>query len=228
MPHRHHADDDDARATSVASAYDQWAAQYDDDANATRDLDARVIRCAPLRIAGHDVLEVGCGTGKNTVWLASAARQVIAMDFSRGMLAQARRRVCAANVSFVRHDVRDPWPAADRTVDVVVGNLVLEHIDDLAPIFAEAGRVLRTGGQLFVCELHPFRQWQGSQARFIDPATGNTIRVPAFRHSVSEYVNTALAAGFVLREIGEWPVNESTENAPPRLLSVLLTLGQHS
>ena len=213
---------------SVAGAYDLWAERYDDDANVTRDLDALVIRRAPLGVAGHDVLELGCGTGKNTVWLANAARHIIAMDFSHGMLEQARRRVSAANVSFVRHDVRLAWPVPDRTVDVVVANLILEHIDDLEPIFAESARVLRMGGQLFLCELHPFRQLQGSQARFVDPRTGNTVRVPAFRHSLSEYVNSALATGFVLHAIGEWPDEGVAEGEPPRLLSVLLALGQRS
>jgi ubiquinone/menaquinone biosynthesis C-methylase UbiE len=226
MSERDPAADADARALSVAGAYDQWAEYYDGDANVTRDLDALVIRRAPLRVAGHDVLEVGCGTGKNTSWLANSARHVIAMDFSNGMLEQARRRVSAANVSFVRHDVRHPWPVPDRTVDIVVANLVLEHVYDLAPLFAESARVLRAGGQLFVCELHPFRQLRGSQAQFIDPHTGNTVRVPAFRHSVSEYVNAALAAGFVLHEIGEWPDEGLADGEPPRLLSVLLAVGQ--
>lgn len=211
-------------ALSIARAYDQWAERYDADVNATRDLDAHVIRRAPLRPVGQEVLELGCGTGKNTAWLAGVATHVIAMDFSPGMLEQARRRLDAVNVSFVRHDINTPWPVPDRTIDLVVCNLVLEHIRNLQHVFAEAARVLRPGGLLFISELHPFRQLQGSQARFVDRNTGSTIRVPAFQHSVSEYVNTALAAGFALQEIGEWPDDEPTEGAPPRLLSVLLTL----
>lgn len=215
----------DANSPAIARDYDRWSAHYDDDLNATRDLDATVLRSAPLRLAGHDVLEIGCGTGKNTVWLASAARHLTAMDFSSGMLECARRRVVAANVTFIRHDIRDPWPVADRAVDVVVGNLVLEHVDDLAAIFAESARVLRVGGQLFLCELHPFKQLHGSQARFADPVTGDTVHVQAFQHTVSEYVNTALAAGFALRELGEWPDADGGAGAPPRLLSVLFELG---
>lgn len=116
----------------------------------------------------------------------------------------------------------------DVSIDVVVADLVLEHIHDLAPVFHQSARVLRDDGQLFLCELHPFRQLKGSQARFIDPHTGNTVHVPAFRHSVSEYVNGALAAGFVLSEIGEWPVESLPEDQPRRLLSVLLAVGQRS
>jgi malonyl-CoA O-methyltransferase len=205
----------------VARAYDRWAAQYDDDRNTTRDLDAAVVRRAPLRLAGRDVLELGCGTGKNTVWLANEARQVHAFDFSDGMLAAARRRVQAPNVRFVQQDVRMAWPLAAASVDVVVGNLVLEHVRDLAPIHAEAARVLRPGGQLFLCELHPFRQLRGGQAHFVDPVSGETVHVPAFTHSTSEYVNGGLAAGLVLRELGEWLEPGAPAEMPPRLLALL-------
>jgi malonyl-CoA O-methyltransferase len=208
-------------AGDVARAYDRWAVRYDDDRNATRDLDAVVVRRAPLRLAGRDVLELGCGTGKNTVWLAEVARQVHALDFSEGMLAAARARVGAPNVHFVQHDVRASWPLATASVDVVVGNLVLEHVRDLMPIYTEAARVLRPAGQLFLCELHPFRQLRGGQAHFVDPTTGATVHVPAFTHSTGEYVNGGLAAGLVLRELGEWTEPDAPADAPPRLLSVL-------
>jgi malonyl-CoA O-methyltransferase len=195
--------------------------RYDDEPNATRDLDAVVVRRAPLRLRGRDVLEIGCGTGKNTQWLAEHARSVLALDFSEGMLAAARRRIAAPNVAFVRHDARDPWPLGDAAVEVVIGNLVLEHVADLAPIYAEAARVLRPGGQLFLCELHPERQRRGAQAHFIDGETGAAVRVPACFHSAGDYLSAGHAAGLTLVELGEWRDPGATDDVPPRLLSVL-------
>ena len=214
-----------ASAADVAAAYDRWAASYDSDRNPTRDLDALVVRRATLGVDGSDVVEIGCGTGKNTVWLAARARSVVALDFSEGMLERARGRLAggggAALVRFVRHDVREPWPVPDAAADVVVGNLVLEHVGDLAPVYAEAARVLRPAGRLWLCELHPERQRRGGQAHFADPATGATVHVPAHRHTAGEYVNGGLAAGLVLREVGEWVEEGAPPDAPPRLLSVL-------
>lgn len=206
---------------SVASTYDRWAASYDADRNATRDLDAIVVRRAALEVDDRDVLELGCGTGKNTTWLAEHARRVIAMDFSEGMIAQAHERIATSNVQFVRHDVRDPWPVPPASVDVVMGNLILEHVHDLAPIYFEAARVLRPGGQLFLCELHPYRQLQGVRAHFVDAKTGETVHVTAHVHTVSEYVNGGIEAGFTLRGLGEWTEDDAPSDAPPRLISVL-------
>lgn len=205
----------------MAGAYDRWSAVYDADRNATRDLDARVVRRVPLRVEGRSVLELGCGTGKNTAWLAERTDRLTALDFSAGMLARARERVGEGRVRFVRHDVREPWPVEDGSQDAVIGNLVLEHVADLAPVYAEAARVLRPGGQLFFCELHPYRQWRGGQAHFTDPATGRVVHVTAYVHTAAEYVNTGIEAGLVLRHLGEWLEEGAPADAPPRLLSVL-------
>ena len=208
-------------SSDVAQAYDRWSRRYDDDHNATRDLDARVVRQSPLHVADGRVLELGCGTGKNSEWLAAQARTLVALDFSPGMLDVARRRVRSERVRFVEHDITRPWPVAPSSIDVVVGNLVLEHVRDLGPIYAEAARVLRSGGELFLCELHPYRQLRGGQAHFEDADTNETVPVTAYRHSVSEYVNGGIAAGFTLRALGEHVEDSAPAGAPPRLLSVL-------
>ena len=208
-------------ASDVAQAYDRWSRRYDDDHNATRDLDARVVRQSPLHVAGARVLELGCGTGKNSEWLATHAHSLVALDFSPGMLDFARRRVRSERVRFVEHDITRPWPVDTASVDVLVVNLVLEHVHELAPVFGEAARVLRPGGQLFFCELHPYRQLRGGQAHFEDAETNETVPVTAYRHSVSEYVNGGLEAGLTLRALGEHVEDSAPAGSPPRLLSVL-------
>ncbi|MEZ4587954.1 MAG: class I SAM-dependent methyltransferase [Gemmatimonadales bacterium] len=203
-----------------ASAYDRWSAQYDSDRNPTRDLDARVLRDTPLPLDGARVVELGAGTGKNSVWLAERAAQVIALDLSPGMQRVARERSGSLPVRQVRHDVRAGWPIRTGTADLVVSNLVLEHVEDLTPVFQEAARALAVGGELFLSELHPARQLRGGQAHFTDGRTGETVRVEAFRHSVSDYVNGGIGAGLRLLGLGEWLEPDAPADLAPRLLTL--------
>jgi malonyl-CoA O-methyltransferase len=201
----------------VAAAYDRWAETYESSPNRTRELAASILRERGPAVEGRDLLEVGCGTGYNTVWFAERARSVVAMDFSAGMLRQAEARIHSPRVRFVLHDVREPWPVGDESADLVVVMLVLEHVERIEHVLAEAARALRPGGEIFVCEFHPFRQITGRQARFTSPETGECVHVAAFLHDVSEYLNAAIARGFELLHVGEW---RDEGAALPRLLSI--------
>lgn len=201
-------------------AYQDWAEIYDSNANRTRDLDALVLRSAELPLDGAQVIEIGAGTGKNTTYLAERAGRVLALDLSSAMLDKARARLEADHVRFAEHDITTPWPAENGGTDLVIGNLVLEHIEDLAPVFAEIARVLKPGGTAFLSELHPERQARGSQARF--EKNGEAALVEAYVHTVSEYVTQAETAGLTLTGINEAieAGADVTEDTPPRLLAL--------
>jgi malonyl-CoA O-methyltransferase len=202
---------------SVQDAYDEWAEQYDNDENPTRDLNADVLREQAFFHADDDVLELGCGTGLNTQWLVEQAGAVVATDVSEGMLEKARTRLSGADVTLQKLDVTEPWPLNDRSFDCVVATLVLEHVEHLDRVFREAHRVLRSGGALYLCELHPYRQFGGTQANFEHKESGETITIDAFTHPVSEFVNEGLDAGFSVRRMGEW---HGPDDEVPRLLSI--------
>lgn len=204
----------------VADAYTAWSATYDADANRTRDLDADVTRGALGARRVRSLLEIGCGTGKNTALYAGIADRVLAVDFSAGMLATARRKIDAPNVRFAHADLTARWPCDDASVDLVACNLVLEHVEHLPPVFAEAARCLGAGGAFFVSELHPFRQYEGTQARFVD-AGDETVHVPAFVHHVSDFLDAAAHAGLSVVALREW-WHADDVNRPPRLLTLLV------
>jgi len=213
--------------SEVADAYNEWAESYDIDHNRTRDLAAQALRQADLSFANRNVIEVGCGTGRNTEWLArpaAGATDIVALDFSEEMLARARDRVRDPRVRFIQHDIRATWPLADASADVVIVMLVLEHVELLPPVFAEAARTLSAGGELFICELHPMRQLLGGQAQFTSTQTGERQLVPAFLHNVSDYVNAGLSSGYELVHMGEWRDADALPKDLPRLLSLRFRL----
>ncbi|HEV7473937.1 MAG TPA: methyltransferase domain-containing protein [Pyrinomonadaceae bacterium] len=217
----------DRHQSEISDSYNEWAETYDSVQNRTRDLAAEVLRKTDLNLAGREVIEVGCGTGRNTEWLARQAgsTNIVGMDFSEAMLARAQARVRASvndgRVRFIQHDVQTPWPLAADSADVVIAMLILEHVEQLEPVFAEAARVLRAAGEFFVCELHPERQLQGKQARFTNAKTGESKLVTAFLHRVEDYLQAGTTAGFERVELAEWRVeDEDAPPQPPRLLSL--------
>lgn len=207
------------------AAYSQWAEFYDFDRNPCRDLDAATLRSTVLPLEGSDIVELGAGTGKNTNHLARHASTVIAMDQSEEMLKRARLIRPASNVILVRADIRRPWPIPNCSVDGVVANLVLEHIRHLDHIFDEAARILRPGGFVFISELHPFRQLQGSQARY--QIEGEQFRIEAYYHSFESYITAGLGAGLAITSVRERLEEDAGVPAPgnpPRLLQLVFQL----
>ncbi len=205
---------------SPEQAYNQWAAQYDTNANRTRDLEAGALRAALADVPAADVLEIGCGTGKNSGWLAARARRLVAVDFSAEMLARARAKVMAPHAAFVRADINAPWDFTDQPFDLVTFSLVLEHIENLDFVFGQARQKLRPGGRLYLGELHPFKQYSGSQARF-DTAVGPTL-VQCFSHHVSDFVLAARRHGLAVADVQEW-FDDGDRTALPRILALVFT-----
>jgi ubiquinone/menaquinone biosynthesis C-methylase UbiE len=191
------------REMPVEAAYDAWAQSYDAGVNLTRDAASAKIQAWIPLLRGRNLLELGCGTGKNTAALAALARRVDAVDFSSRMLAHAARRPECASVRFMRHDIASGLPLDSEHYDVVLESLVLEHIEQLTPVFSEAFRVLRSGGDFLGAELHPYRQRLGKQARFRAADGQSEILVTAYRHSISGFVNAAVAEGFDVVRLDE-------------------------
>lgn len=212
--------------SEIATAYNRWADTYDTDFNRTRTLAAKVLRKAGLQIGGNEVVEVGCGTGYNTEWLAKEAGSILALDFSEGMLLRAKARLNDPRVRFIQHDIRSPWPIPDASADLLIAMLVLEHVEHLDPFFGEAARTLKTGAELFLCELHSKRQLMGKQAQFTDSKTGRLHRVQAFLHEIEHYVNAALSSGFEIIRQADWHDADAQPDALPRLLSLRLRLAK--
>ncbi len=218
--------------SSVKTGYDRWSAVYDHDANPMQALEGPALRSAIGDARGLSVLDLGCGTARHSLWLAANGATVTAVDFSDGMLAEARRKPGADRVRFVVHDLHQPLPFADASFDLVVSGLVLEHLQGLELFFAESRRVLKHGGRAVVSAMHPAMFLKGAQARFTDPDSGELVMPGSVPHSVSAFAMAAVRAGFALTNLTELTPDEAITAAFPRAakyvgwpMLVLLTLG---
>jgi ubiquinone/menaquinone biosynthesis C-methylase UbiE len=203
---------------STQHLYNQWSATYDAVENKTRDLEKLACEAVLDDVPFTRVLELGGGTGKNTSWLAERAEQVLSVDFSDEMQAVARSKVKNSNVEFRIGDVRSDWSFVDSNVDLITCSLILEHVEDLDFIFQQAANVLIPGGHFYICELHPFKQYEGSKARF---ETDEGVQVTeCFLHHMTDYTNAAFANGFWIERMDEW-FDGDDRTMTPRLISFL-------
>lgn len=146
----------------LSDAYDALAADYDrlveEDFWMRQLLWARYLRLFPL---GSRVLDVACGTGLDTLFLARAGMEMSGIDASPGMVGQLRAK---AEREGLRIDARvgdaaDLSTWEDASFDGIVSAFAGLNTVDLERFAAEAERVLRPGGRMVLHLLAPGGVW---------------------------------------------------------------------
>jgi malonyl-CoA O-methyltransferase len=204
----------------VAGAYDRWAGVYDSYDNpmvfaASQVVAALAQGVTGKGVAGKDVVEFGCGTGRNLAVLKRhGAATLTGCDLSEGMLAKARER--DATLRLLQHDMTLRLPLPDRSADLALFSLSLEHVRDIAAPLGEAGRILRQGGGIAVIEIHPLLSMGGLAAHFHEG--GQEVRMPTFPHAFADYLNAFAATGLRVAACREWRPRDFATQAPLKAL----------
>jgi ubiquinone/menaquinone biosynthesis C-methylase UbiE len=206
--------------------YDRWAEIYDVEQNWLCYLEEPEVDRLLGDVAGLEIVDVGCGTGRHAVRLAERGANVVGVDFSDGMLARAREKEGASRVRWLVHDVHElPLPLADRAFDRVLCALVVDHIRELREFFEELGRLCAPEGRVIVTAMHPAMMLKGIQARFVDPDTGRETRPESQPNLIADYVNAAVGGGLRILQVGEHSVDEELGRRAPRAQKYLGWLG---
>lgn len=99
--------------------------------------------------AGMKILDIAAGPGSSSEPLHKAGAEVVAMDFSEGMLAQGRK--ARPYLNFVKGDALK-IPFSDNEFDVTTISFGLRNTNDVAKALAEAHRVTKPGGKIYIVE----------------------------------------------------------------------------
>jgi malonyl-CoA O-methyltransferase len=144
-------------------AFERAAATFDASAVLQREVGRRLFEhLDPIRIEPRRIVDLGCGTGD--AFAAMGQRfpraELLGVDFSTAMLARARARSGWWRRAFGPSSARlvcadaERIPLAHGTVDLLFSNLALQWCRPEL-VFAEAARILPTGGLLMFSTLGP-------------------------------------------------------------------------
>lgn len=152
------------------------------------------------------VLDIGAGTGLLALAIAPAVTQVWALDISISMCLHLKRTVAEESLQNIEvlHGSAERLPLLDASVDLVVSNYCLHHLDDPGKrrALAEAHRVLRPGGRIVIGDMMFSLSLVDARDRQL---LANKVRTLAGRGPAG-LMRLAKNAGRVLRRRWEKPV----------------------
>ena len=217
-----------ATALSSFDVFDTWAQVYDEQPNPLLMLEQRFLSQMLPDINGLHVLDAGCGTGRWLQFLAPrGTASLIGVDSSTKMLHRAADKIGTA--CSLRLGTCAALPIPDGTIDLVVSSFVLSYLESLKDFARELHRVTRSGGHIFLTDMHPDTAVTCNWTRSFTH-DGSTERLRVNGHSLQMIIDTFEACGFVLlaniqptfdleerkifEENGKLPFYEESANLP--------------
>ena len=183
---------------------------------------------------GRKVVDLGCGFGWFCRWAReNGAAQVLGVDVSEKMLAQARATTSDTEITYTRADM-ERLELAPAAFDVVYSSLALHYIANLDTLLSQVHRSLVEGGSLVFSVEHPIYTAPADPNWFV-AATGRKVW-PVDRYldegprstdwlakgvikqhrTLATYINALLRSGFALRHVEEWGPTEEQIAARPQ------------
>ena len=144
-----------ARAPRRVSTLDHWESYWRSHANLEQTYSTGLRLAREIRrdgeVAGRRVLEVGAGSGRDTLALAREGALAMVVDYAPMSLelVQRQAREQGVAVALVRADAL-AMPFRDGAFDVVFHQGLLEHFRDPRPLLSECSRVTGRGGRMVV------------------------------------------------------------------------------
>ncbi|TDN91893.1 demethylmenaquinone methyltransferase [Microbacterium sp. BK668] len=186
----------------VSGMFDQVAKGYDRTNTVLSLGNDQLWRVATTRAVaprpGQRILDLAAGTGASSVSLAKSGADVVAADFSPGMIAEGRRRHRGIpNLSFVEADAT-ALPFSDGEFDAVTMSFGLRNVNEPRTALAELLRVTRPGGRLVICEFShpPSRSFNGLYRFYNDRILPSVAKAVSSNAEAYDYLNES---------IKEWP-----------------------
>jgi len=177
-------------ALSASEGYRLWAPTYGAE-TAISHLEQQLVTEMTPPLAGLRLLDAGCGTGRRL--RGTGAARATGVDLCPEMLDAGLREMGRdPMIETMVGDVR-ALPLPSRAFDIVWCRLVIGHLPDCRPAYAELGRVADVDATVIVTDFHPAAWAAGHRRTFRHH--GRVEEVEHYVHEVSDHVAAAETAG---------------------------------
>jgi SAM-dependent methyltransferase len=202
------------RSVDVRSGYAEWAGSYEDTVEDEMDLALLERLREPRWTQVSRAADLACGSGRTGAWLAARGVGVIdGVDLTLEMLERAAAR--GVYERLVEADVAATGLPSG-VYDLVVACLVDEHLEELAPLYREAGRLAAAGGAFVLVSLHPHFIIASGMATHFRSSSGEEVAITTHLHLLSEQIAAGLGAGLRLVEMREAVIDDRWVELKPR------------
>ena len=151
------SDPSSTRSVSTKEGYRLWSRVYDSQPNPMLSLERRFLEPLLPSIAGLDVVDLGCGTGRwLEIFAQKSPRSLIGIDCSEEMLARASEKM-GTRAQLISEDCEKPTLSSD-SADLVLCSFLASYISDLDRFAKEIRRIARPQADVFLTDVHPLTQ----------------------------------------------------------------------
>jgi len=199
------------QASDVSSMFDEVSPRYDLINDILTVGNDRLWRIATTKAIaprkGMRILDLAAGTGTSSAAIAAHGAEVVAADFSEGMLAEGRKRYAGVpGIEFVWADATQ-LPFADDSFDAATISYGLRNVSDPRRALAEMRRVVKPGGRVVIAEFStppsswirgPYRLY----GRYALPRIAGAINREAA--GAYRYLNESIEAWPAQDELAAW------------------------
>lgn len=130
-----------------AEEFDAYTAAYDADGS-----DDHWIH-SYLPVSAERAVDLGCGSGRHALLLATLSDSVLAVDISEGELAIARAQRSRPSITYARRSLLDVRPDPDGRFDVVFSFAAIHHLRDHARVLPHIRELVAAGGTAFLVDV---------------------------------------------------------------------------
>lgn len=172
--------------------------------------------------SGERILDIAAGTGTSSVALTKTGAQVVAADFSEGMIRVGKERH-ADNplLDFVRADATE-LPFADGEFDAVTISFGLRNVVEPRKALDEFFRVTRPGGRVVICEFStpPLAPVRAAYFAYLNRVMPTVAKIASSNAQAYDYLGESIAAWPDQAELSSWLRAAGYESVEYRNLSL--------